>query len=263
MLTAITRCAGPELARCQLTHLPRRPIDLDRARAQHRTYQDALRAAGARVIELPADPALPDGPFVEDTALVLEEVAVITAPAPPSRRAEPVAVAAALQAFRPLARLPAGAYLEGGDVLRVNRTLYVGQTARTGEAGLRALEGIVWPLGYAVVPVRVDGCLHLKSACGVLDRATLLVNRAWVDAGAFTGLRLVDVAVGEPWGANVLSLPGAAFVSTASPRTGDLVRGLGYPAVSVDVSEFHKAEAGLTCMSLVFDAPQTGGPHEA
>src|SRR5262249_47822456 len=139
-LVAITRSPGPELARCELTHLERLPIDIDRARAQHRAYQDALRGAGIRVVELPADPAWPDGVFVEDTALVLDELAVITAPSPPSRRGEWPAIVSALQSFRPLVRLPAGAYLEGGDVLRVGRTLFVGQGGRTREAGLRALE---------------------------------------------------------------------------------------------------------------------------
>jgi dimethylargininase len=148
--------------------------------------------------------------------------------------------------------LPAGARLEGGDVLRVGRTLYVGRTARTNETGRRALEAIVRPLGYTVVPMQVRGCLHLKSACGALDAQTVLLNRARVDAGAFDGLRLVDLPPEEPDGANVLALPGAVLVSAAYPRTCDLVRGMGFPAVALDVSELHKAEAGLTCMSLIF-----------
>src|SRR5262249_5259914 len=151
------RSPGPELARCQLTHFERVPIDVGRARAQHRAYQDALRGTGIEVVELPPDPALPDGVFVEDTAVVLDELAVLTAPSPPARREEWPAVAVALRPFRPLVRLPAGAFLEGGDVLRVGRTLYVGQAGRTTEAGLRALEEVVGPLGYAVVPVQIRG----------------------------------------------------------------------------------------------------------
>jgi dimethylargininase len=261
-LVAITRSPGPELARCELTHLERRPIDVGRARAQHRAYQDTLRGAGIEVVELPPDPTLPDGVFVEDTAVVLEERAVIASPAPPSRRQEWPAIVSALQPFRPLVRLPAGAYLEGGDVLRVGRTLYVGQGGRTREAGLRALEEIVRPLGYAVVPVRLDGCLHLKSACGALDGETLLVNRAWLQAGVLSAVRLVDVPAEEPGGANVLALPGATLVSAACPRTADLLGGLGHPVVALDVSEFHKAEGGLTCMSLVFrrEAKPVSGP---
>jgi dimethylargininase len=255
MLIAITRSPGPELARCELTHLPRRSIDIDRACAQHQAYKDALRGVGVRVIELPAEPALPDGVFVEDTAVVLDEVAVVASPFPLSRRAEPPAVETALRPFRSLLRLPAGVCLEGGDVLRLGRTLYVGLSARTSEAGLRGLEAVVRPFGYAVVPVRVHGCLHLKSACAALDGETLLVNPAWLETAALAGVRLVHVPPEEPSGANVLRLPGAVFVSGAFPRTADQVKGLGYPAVALDVSELHKAEAGLTCMSLVFEHP--------
>jgi dimethylargininase len=236
-----------------LTHLERRPIDVSRALAQHRAYQDTLRGTGIEVIELPSDPSLPDGVFVEDPAVVLDELAVITWLSPPARREEWPAIAAALRPCRPLIRLPESAYLEGGDVLRVGRTLYVGQGGRTREVGYRALDEIVRPLGYTVVPVRLDGCLHLKSACSALDGETLLVNRAWLEGGALSGLRLVDVPAQEPWGANVLPLPGATLVSAACPRTADLVCTLGHPAVALDVSELHKAEAGLTCMSLVFN----------
>ena len=249
MLIALTRSPGPELARCELTHLPRQAIDHETALAQHRGYQAALRAEGLRVIELPADPAFPDGVFVEDTAVVLDEIAVLTAPAPPSRRGERTAVEAALAPFRPLARLPEDAYLEGGDVLRVGRTLFVGLSGRTCEAGVRALDVIVRPLGYVVVPVRVTGCLHLKSAVCAVDDRTVLANREWIDVGPFAGLRLIDVPAAEPFGANVLRLPGAIVVSAAFPETAETILGR---RVVVDVSELHKAESGVTCMSLVF-----------
>jgi dimethylargininase len=252
MLTALTRSPGPELTRCELTHLPRQPIDHEKALAQHRAYQTALRGEGLRVLDLPADPAFPDGVFVEDTAVMLDEIAVLTSPAPSSRRGERAAVEAALAPFRPLVRLPTDAFLEGGDVLRVGRTLYVGLSGRTCEAGLRALNEIVRPHGYAVVPVRVTGCLHLKSAACAIDERTVLINRGWVHVEQFDGLRLVDVPAAEPFGANVLRLPGAVVVSDAFPETATLVRGLGHRVVGVDVSELHKAESGVTCMSLAF-----------
>jgi dimethylargininase len=252
MWTAVTRAPGPELARCELTHLPRQPIDPDRAIAQHRTYRAALRGEGIAVVELPADPAHPDGVFVEDVAVVLDEVAVLTTPTPPSRRGERAAVEVALAPYRPLARLPADAFLEGGDVIRVGRTLFVGLSGRTTATGLRALSDIVGRLGYTVVPVPVTGCLHLKSAACAVDEETVLLNRAWVDTGSFAGLRLVDVPPSEPFGTNVLRLPGAVLVSSAFPEAADLVRSLGYRVVTVDVSELHKAESGVTCMSLVF-----------
>jgi dimethylargininase len=263
MLTAITRAPGPELARCELTHLDRQPIDIERALAQHRAYQDTLRAAGVRVIPLPADPAFPDGVFVEDPVLVLDEVAVVTAPKPASRRGESVALEAALAPFRRVLRLPPGAFLEGGDVLRVGRTLYVGLSARTTEAGLRALEAVVEPLGYAVRPVGVRGALHLKTACCAIDDDTLLVNRAWVGVAALARFRLVDVPAAEPFGANVLRLPNTILASAAYPATADLIRSLGKHVVTVDVSELHKAESGVTCMSLLFEGDASGSPARA
>jgi dimethylargininase len=253
MLVAITRSPGPELARCELTHLDRAPIDIPRALEQHRLYRAALRAAGATLIELAADPAHPDGVFVEDTAVVLKEIAVIARPKPHSRRGETLSVEEALRPFRPIARLPEDAFVEGGDVLCLGRTLFVGLSSRTGEAGVRALDAVVGPFGYRVVPVRVAGCLHLKSAVCALDRETVLVNRAWLDARALEGSRLVDLPPDEPGGANVLRLNGSVAVSTAFPRTLETVRALGYPVVPLDVSELHKAESGLTCMSLLFE----------
>jgi len=250
ILTAITRAPGPELGRCELTHLARQPIDFDRALAQHQGYQAALHEAGCHVVELPSDPAHPDGIFVEDVALVLDEIAVLLSPAPPSRRGERASIEAAIAPFLPLVRLPSEASIEGGDVLRVGRTLYVGQSSRTGLDGLRALEECVRRYGYDVVPVRVHGCLHLKSACCALDDETLLLNRDWVETAPFSGMRLIDVPESEPYGSNVLRLPGTVLVSAAYPATATRIRSLGYRVVPVDVSELHKAESGVTCMSL-------------
>ncbi|MBN9518303.1 dimethylargininase [bacterium] len=252
MPTAITRAPGPELARCELTHLPREPIDPALALTQHRAYQAALRDAGLHVIELPADPAHPDGVFVEDTAVVLDELAVLTRPTPASRRGEGAAVASALAPFRPVTALPPDAFLEGGDVLRVGRTLFVGLSGRTGAAGVQALAEVVGPHGYAVVPVRVTGCLHLKSAVCALDDRTVLLNPAWVSTEPFASLLRVKVPVSEPFAANVLRLPGGILLSTAYPTTEVLLRGHGHRVITIDVSELHKAESGLTCMSLVF-----------
>jgi dimethylargininase len=204
------------------------------------------------MIELPADPTLPDGVFVEDMAIVLDEIAVMTSPTPVSRRPEIDGIIPVLRHYRSIARLPAGVRLEGGDLLRMGKVLYVGLSQRTDEAGLRALHEVVGPLGYTVLPVPVHGCLHLKSACTALDHDTLLVNRSWIDVDGLGGFRTVDVPSEEPWGANVLRLPDRLLVSAAYPRTADAIARLGYRIYTLDVSELHKAEGGLTCMSLLF-----------
>lgn len=250
MAFAIVRRPGPELTGCELTHLERQAIDFSVALAQHAGYVAELRQAGLAVVELPSDPESPDGVFVEDIVIALDEIAVVTVPTK-SRLNERAAVVETVRAYRPLVALPKGR-LEGGDVLRIGRTLYVGVSTRTTKTGVESLASIVRAYGYRVVPVRVDGCLHLKAGASATDEETLLINRAWVDAAAFQNLQLVDVPGDEPFGANVLRLPDRVLASRSHPATGDLLRARGVKVASIDVSEFHKAEAGLTCMSVVF-----------
>lgn len=254
MKTAITRGVSDAIAHCELTHLDRTPIDVGRARAQHAQYEGALEALGYRLIRLPADPALPDCVFVEDTALVLDEVAVLTRPGAPSRRPELAAIEAALAPHRPLLRLEAPAILDGGDVLRVGRTLYVGQTPRTSAEGTAALASLLSPHGYHVVPVAVSGCLHLKTGVSQVAADALLINRGWVDARAFPGLRLIDVDPAEPTGANSLLSGDTVLYPAAYPRTLACLEGEGLRVATVPADELAKAEGGLTCCSLLFDA---------
>ncbi len=248
---AVMRGVPPTLADCELTFRGREPIDLDRAAAQHAAYAGLLRSLGLEVVDVPADPAFPDCCFVEDVAVVLDEVALLTMPGAPSRRGELPAVEAALTRFRPIERTELPATLEGGDVLRVGRTLFVGRSARTNEAGIARLAAVAEPLGYRVRPVAVTGCLHLKSAVTALDDERLLAHPAWIDTSPFTGLGIVAVDPVEPDAANVLRVGGLVVADPAFPRTIDRVAELGYGVRTLDVSEFRKAEAALTCKSLL------------
>jgi dimethylargininase len=250
---AITCQVSPGLSQCQLEFLEREAIDLLKARAQHSAYIARLPAR-ALVISLPASAEFPDSAFVEDTAVVLDEVAILTRLGTPARQGEEARVADVLAEFRELRRVGAPATIEGGDVLRIGRTLYVGQSRRTNAEGFRQLRGIAEEFGYRAVPVPVDGCLHLKTACSYIGEERVLVNRAWIDAAPLSGLRLVDVPVAEPWGANVL-LAGEEILTPASaPKTHELLLGLGCLVESIDISELQKAEAGLTCLSLLFSS---------
>lgn len=250
---AITRSVPPSLARCELTHLEREPIDLERAVAQHGCYLDLLRSLGLAVVELPADAELPDCCFVEDVAVILDEVALLAMPGVASRRGELPAVAEALARFRPLAGTELPATLEGGDVLRVGRTLYVGRSARTNAAGIARLRAVAEPIAYRVVEVAVTGCLHLKSAVTALDHGRILANPAWIDMRPFRGLEVLDVAPEEPGAANVLRVEGLVIAHPGFPRTLDRITTLGYAIRTLDVSEFLKAEAALTCKSLLLE----------
>ena len=252
MLTAITRDVSSAINRCELTFLERDDIDVDRARNEHRAYERCLEAFGAKVISLPSDPALPDCVFVEDCAIVLDEIAVMTRPGAVSRRGELPAITAALTPFRALRKIMEPGSLEGGDVLRVGRTLFVGVSMRTNLGGISQLEKHVGEFGYTVRPVTVLGCLHLKSAVCSLGHELLLANRQWIDMKPFAKLDVLDVASTEPTAANVLEFGDTVLMPKGFPETADRVRARGRTVQTVDIGELRKAEAGLTCSSLLF-----------
>ncbi len=254
MLTAITRAVSPSLADCELTWLPREPIDIAKAIAQHDAYERALAELGARVISLPALADHPDAVFVEDPALVLDEVAVIAAMGVASRRGERETLAAALAEFRPVIRMRDPARLEGGDVMRIDRILYVGLSARTNADGVAQLTDLLAPFGYRVQGMELRDCLHLKSACSFIGDGTVLLNRAWLDASALREYRLIDVASDEPSGANALRVGGTVLMPDAFPATAARLRESGFQVKSLDLSELLKAESGVTCSSLLFEA---------
>lgn len=248
---ALTRPVSASLADCQLTHLERTPIDIPLAREQHRAYENALRDAGCDVIALPAADDLPDAVFVEDAAVALDEVAVITRPGAESRRRELDGVAAELGRHRPLLRIEPPGTLDGGDVLRIGRTLYVGRSERTNDAAIEQLRRLLEPYGYTVVAVDVTGCLHLKTAVTLIAPDTLLINRKWIDVAPLSGCRLVDVAPGEPFAANALLVGDVLLTAQSFPRTNERLAALGLAPQPVDASELAKAEGGLTCCSIL------------
>jgi len=251
MLTAITRKVSPRLAECEVTFQERQPIDVALAGRQHAGYCDALGELGAKVITLPALVEYPDCVFVEDPVVVLDEVAIVTRMGAESRRGEAESLAEVMAAYREVRRIEAPGQLEGGDVLRVGKTLYVGRSSRTNFAGIQQLAQLVAPFGYWVTPVEVRGSLHLKSACCWLgDR--MLANRAWIDLDGFCGVEFLDVL--EPHAANVLRVGETVVMPSVYPETRNLLEGHGYRVQAVEVSELLKADAGVTCMSLVFEA---------
>ncbi len=253
MLIAITRQVSPSLARCELSYVPRQPLDLALACRQHRGYEQLLEKLGARVVSLPAEPDLPDSVFVEDPAIVLDELAVILPLGTPTRRGEAESLARALTGYRKLERVKLPGTLEGGDVLRIGRKLFVGLSRRSNAEGIRQLTAIVAPRGYEVISVPVHGCLHLKSAVTFLGRDTLLANRGWFDPAPFAGYEWIDVAAEEPHAANALALAGAVIFPASYLRTRERLAERGFHVESLDISEMQKAEGGLTCCSLLFE----------
>lgn len=251
MLLAYTRAVSPSLAQCELTHLKRVRPDFARAVAEHAAYEETLRRLGASVRRLPAAPHLPDAVFVEDTAVVLDDVAIITRPGARSRRPEVHAVAAMLGALRPLEWIFEPATLDGGDVLVDGERVYVGRSSRSNEAAIAQLAGILHPLGYRVIPVEFGGCLHLKSAVTRIAERLFLANPDWVEASVFSGTRVVPVDPREPQAANALALGGAVIHPRHFPRTQARLEAEGLLVEPVDTTELAKAEAGVTCCSLL------------
>jgi dimethylargininase len=252
---AITRAVSPAFAGCVLTHVSRAPIDLERARRQHAAYEAALRELGCRVQALPALPDHPDCVFVEDVAVVLDEVAVVTRPGAESRRGEETAVAEALAAHRPLVRIEAPGTLDGGDVLQLGRRVFAGRTARSNEAGRRQLRELLAPHGYEVVEVEVRGCLHLKTAVSAAGERTVVIHPPWVDPAPFERYERIEVDPAEPFAANVLAVGDAVLVGAAFPRTAVRLASRGLYVRAMEVDEIAKAEGGLTCCSVIVGPP--------
>lgn len=251
-MIALTRPIPATIHRCELTHLTRSPIDLDTARAQHERYESALREAGVRVTRLPALDDLPDSVFVEDTAVVLDEVAVLTRPGASSRRAEVDSVREALGSHRSILTIAEPATLDGGDVLVLEREVLVGLTPRTNLSGMQQLRGLLSPFGYEVRAVPVRGCLHLKSAVTRVGKRTLVANPSWFDPALTPGWDVVAVDMREPFAGNVLWLGATTIVAEEFPRTNAvLARSADAALVAVPAGELAKAEGGVTCCSLL------------
>jgi dimethylargininase len=249
----LVRPPGPRLAEGIVTHVRRRPVDPAVATGQHEAYVVALSGAGWRpVVVEPADDH-PDAVFVEDTLVVVDDVAVVTRPGAPQRRGETAGSAAAAAALGLRVTELAGGSLDGGDVLQVGPTVYVGRGGRTDADGVRALRAALEPLGRVVVPVRLHAVLHLKSALTALPDGTLLGLPGLLDVAGLPGVR---VPPEEP-GAHVVPLGGGTVLLAASaPQTARWLSDLGFDVVSVDVGEFEKLEGCVTCLGVLVPGAQ-------
>ncbi len=250
MPRAYTRAVSPRLAECQLTHLERTPIDAAKAAQQHADYEAALARAGFEIVRLPELADDPDAVFVEDTALLLDGHAIITRPGAASRIGEIDSTAAGLANDFELHRIGRG-HVDGGDVLRIGNRLYVGLSTRTDCDGIGALADLVRPIGFEVVEAKLRDCLHLKTGATFAGNGILLYNPDAVDPAQFAGVE--PFAADEPDAANCVRAGDALILPAGNPRTADRLRGRDFTVIEVDVSELQKAEAGVTCMSLIDD----------
>lgn len=248
---AITRGVSATIDACELTHVTRTAIDVALAREQHAAYESTLASLGCEIRRIPAGDRYPDAVFIEDTAIVLDELAVMTRPGAESRRGELDAVAAVLGEYRTLVSIAAPATIDGGDVLQLDDVLYVGRTARTSDEGIAQLRELVAPYGYRVVAVDVEGCLHLKSAVTRAGVDALLMNPRWVSPSIFDGWRIIDVDDDEPAAANALLIGNSVIFPEELPRTRRKLEAGRIQVIGVPAGELAKAEGGVTCCSLI------------
>lgn len=245
---AIVRDVPDSFPRCVTSVPPDPALDVDLARQQHAGYVAALTAGGYRIEVVGQDRAHPDSVFIEDAAVVVGGAAVVCRSGEPSRRGEASPVAEVLAQYLALSHLPESATLDGGDVLQVGGKVYVGRSSRTNDAGIAAIAGIA---GVPVEPVPVEGVLHLKSAVTALDDRTLLAHPGFVDPTAFTGLRVIAVGGDDPEAANVVRLAdGRVLVGASHENTAATIEAAGFGVLTCDVSEFRRADGGLTCLSI-------------
>jgi dimethylargininase len=232
---------------------PEHPVDVALARAQHRAYRAGLEALGLQVTVLPAREDLPDCCFIEDTAVVADGLAVITRPGAVSRRAEPEAVEVALDGVE-VVRMTAPATLDGGDVMRVGKTFFVGRSARTNAEGMKQLQAAFAPRGFEVVAVELPaGVLHLKCHCSPLGDGRVLLAEGTIPAEALAGTRVLLVPYAEKDAANCVSIGAQAVVAAEFPRTLELLAKVGFKVHPVPTTEVRKADGALTCQSLIYE----------
>lgn len=251
MALAITRRISPRFNECEITHIDRSPIDLDVAHDQHFNYVQALKSLECKIIELPEEPDLPDSVFVEDTAFILPEVAVITRPGADSRKAETASIIKALSPHRKLLHVAEPATIDGGDVLILGKNIYIGLSLRSNQEAIDQIQSLLKEYGYTVTGVAMHDCLHLKTALTKVDDQTVLINPAWVDTSHFKAFRWIEIDASEPFAANCLPVNGQIIYPTSFPKTTKKLEAQGYEIFPIQVDELAKAEGAVTCCSLI------------
>lgn len=253
MLKVLVHTPSFNLQNCELTYLESEKIDMQKALEQHQAYIKMIQECGVEVDVIQDNLDLADSVFVEDPIIVFDEVAVLTSMGVESRRGESEALENYFSKIKPIKHIKLPAKIEGGDVLVIGKTVYVGLSPRTNQEAINKLSNILEPYGYEVIGVKVHGCLHLKTGCTALDEKTVLINKEWVDEQPFKKYHLLDTLKDEPFGANIMQINGYICMNEAFPKTLEFVKTLGYKVKSCDISEFVKAEAGLTCMSVRYN----------
>jgi dimethylargininase len=247
----LTRTPSNSLAQAQLTHLARVPINYELAKIQHQRYCTTLSQLVSDIQVLPALTEFPDSVFVEDVFISLPDVSILCRPGAKSRLGEVDAISTHVPNDRPAVRLESPARIDGGDVLVIGKKIFIGQSSRTNSVAIKVITEIVTPFGYSVTAVKVLGALHLKTAVTALSDDLLVMNSRWINTSVFSDWRRLCVADSEPFAGNILKIANTIFVQSTHIDTANAISAAGFQVQLIDISEFAKAEAGLTCMSVI------------
>jgi dimethylargininase len=253
MTVAITRDVSSRFNECEITHIDRTPIDLEVARKQHKEYIKALSELGCQLVELPEEADLPDSVFVEDTAVILPEVAIITRPGADSRKPEIESIEKAVSPYRKIVHVTEPGTIDGGDVLVLGKNIYIGLSTRSNQTAIEQIQKLLDPYEYKVIGVEMHDCLHLKTAVTGVEENTILINKNWVDLHHFRNFDCIEVDASEPFAANCLPVNGEIIFPTEFPKTSAKLKTRGYKIRPVTVGELAKAEGAVTCCSLIIE----------
>ena len=249
---AIVRRIPNSFKHCITTMENKVPINVEMARVQHQNYCEILESLGLQLIRLDADEDLPDCCFTEDTVIVMDEIAIIANPVMSSRKGELDEIINTLKPYRKLYQLQSPAYLDGGDVIQIDRKLFIGLSARTNMAAIEQVADWVAGYGYEVISVPVNNTLHLKSASTYIGMGTVLLSPENVDPIYFSKYQVIEVPSSESYCADALAVGNNVLIPEGYPGTKAKLIQHGFQVITLDVSEIKKADGALTCMSVIF-----------
>lgn len=249
---AIVRDVPDSFQKCLTSFHTKVQIDVALAKHQHQQYCNTLSSLGLKLIRIEADDTLPDCCFTEDTAIVVDDFAVITIPGAPGRILETIEIEKILSPLKTIVHITNPGTIDGGDVLKIGKKIFIGNSARTNVEGISQVDTIVKPLGYEVIPVKIQDTLHLKSVCTYLGGGCILLAEGYLDDKIFSEYDKVVVPKEEEYCANCLVVKGNVLIPKGFPKTKGLIEMKGYRVVELDMSEIEKAEGALTCLSVIF-----------
>ena len=246
---AFVRSPGSTFSHAISPHPDKHSIDVDRACSQHERYVSALKETGIEVFQFPPLDECPDAPFVEDTTVVFDHVAVACPNKEKSRQGEGASIHTAIKKYRPVETLAASVTLDGGDVLNTEEKLFVGISRRTNRQAIDALAEFA---RKPVVPIEVLRGLHLKTAATYLGNNVLALDSSSIDTTALTGFKWIETGEADCYAANCVTIGNTVLVARGFPKVADKIRAEGFKTIELDMSEFEKAGGGLSCLSIIF-----------